>query len=140
MNFKEIQCLVQLFERTNIRELKIDNDKFHIYLTKDQATKLSQIKNLKQNNTLHETTKKTHKEIIKSSLVGTVYLTPTPTSSPYVKVGDHVNKGETVCVIESMKMMTEIKSDVSGIISAILVENEELVEVNQPLFAISTEK
>ena len=71
--------------------------------------------------------------------MGTVYLQPKPDQPAYVEVGSKVNKGDVVCVIEAMKMMTEIKSDYSGIVTAIHVDNEELVEVEQPLFTIAEE-
>ncbi|MDE3283064.1 acetyl-CoA carboxylase biotin carboxyl carrier protein [Lacticaseibacillus parahuelsenbergensis] len=73
---------------------------------------------------------------IKAPLVGIVYLAPKPGADPYVKVGDHVKKGEVVCIIESMKMMNEIKSTVSGTLKAVEVDNESLVEYDQPLFTV----
>ena len=63
-------------------------------------------------------------------------MAPSPTSEPFVKIGNQINIGDTVCVIESMKIMTEIKSDVAGIIEEINVKNGELIEVDQPLFTI----
>lgn len=73
---------------------------------------------------------------IEAPLVGVVYLTPEPGAAPYKQVGDHVNAGEIVCIIESMKMMNEIQSPVSGTITAVQVESESLVEYHQPLFAV----
>ena len=74
---------------------------------------------------------------IKAPLVGTVYLQAKPEQPPYVKVGSQVHKGDVVCIIEAMKMMTEVKSDQDGIISAVKVKNGELVEVDQPLFEVT---
>ncbi|RXT58602.1 acetyl-CoA carboxylase biotin carboxyl carrier protein [Lacticaseibacillus chiayiensis] len=73
---------------------------------------------------------------IKAPLVGIVYLAPKPGADPYVKVGDHVKKGQVVCIIESMKMMNEIKSTVTGTLKAVEVDNESLVEYDQPLFTV----
>ncbi|MCT6807263.1 MAG: acetyl-CoA carboxylase, biotin carboxyl carrier protein, partial [Bombilactobacillus sp.] len=73
---------------------------------------------------------------VKAPLVGIVYLQPSPDKPQYKKVGDHVQKGEVVCLIEAMKMMTEIKSTSSGTITEILVANEEVVEYDQPLMTI----
>ena len=70
-------------------------------------------------------------------LVGTVYLQAKPEQPAYVKVGSQVHKGDVVCIIEAMKMMTEVKSDQDGIISAVKVKNGELVEVDQPLFEVT---
>jgi acetyl-CoA carboxylase biotin carboxyl carrier protein len=70
-------------------------------------------------------------------MVGTFYLAPSPSSPPFVEVGDVVREGETLCIIESMKMMNQIKAEQAGKIEAILVGNEEPVEFDQPLFTIS---
>ena len=73
---------------------------------------------------------------IMAPLVGTVYLQPKPGAKPYVQVGDQVKVGQVVCVIEAMKMMTEVKSKINGTVKQIAVEDEQLVEVDQPLFEI----
>jgi acetyl-CoA carboxylase biotin carboxyl carrier protein len=73
---------------------------------------------------------------VKSPMVGTFYRTPSPDADPYVSVGDNVNKGSVLCIIEAMKLMNEIESEVSGKILKILVENEQAIEYNQPLFLI----
>ncbi len=75
---------------------------------------------------------------INSPMVGTFYLSADPDSNPYVKVGDSVGLGTTVCIVEAMKVFNEIQSEVSGKIVAILVENGEPVEFGQPLFKIDT--
>ena len=75
-------------------------------------------------------------QTIKAPLVGTVYLQPKPGAKPYLQVGQQVNAGDVVCVIEAMKMMTEVKSQVAGTVKAVLVEDEQLVEVDQPLFTV----
>ena len=69
-------------------------------------------------------------------MVGTFYSKPNPNSEPYVKVGDHVSPETTVCIIEAMKMFNEIQAEVSGKIVAVLVDNEEPVDVNKPLFRV----
>ena len=69
-------------------------------------------------------------------MVGTVYLQPKPEAPMFKLVGDKVTVGETVAVIEAMKLMTEIHSEVSGTISEILVENEEVVDYNKPLYIV----
>jgi acetyl-CoA carboxylase biotin carboxyl carrier protein len=73
---------------------------------------------------------------VKSPMVGTFYRTPSPDADPYVSVGDNVNEGNVLCIIEAMKLMNEIESEVSGKIVKILVENAQAVEYNQPLFQI----
>lgn len=74
--------------------------------------------------------------MIKSPMVGTLYLSPSPEAPVFVKVGDKVNKGATLCIVEAMKMFNEIEADVSGRVAAILVENGHAVEYDQPLFVI----
>ena len=74
---------------------------------------------------------------IDSPMVGIMYLTPKPSSPPFVKKGQKVKKGDTICLIEAMKTFNEIKSDKDGLIKNILVNNGEAIEYGQPLFEIS---
>ncbi len=74
--------------------------------------------------------------IVKSPIVGTFYASPSPDSEPFVKVGDHVKKGQVVCIVEAMKLMNEIEADVSGEIVRVMAEGGQPVEYGQPLFAI----
>jgi acetyl-CoA carboxylase biotin carboxyl carrier protein len=78
--------------------------------------------------------------IIKSPIVGTFYASPSPDAPVFVKIGDHVSKGQVVCIVEAMKLMNEIESDVAGTVARFLVENNQPVEYGQPLFAIRTTK
>ena len=75
-------------------------------------------------------------ELVKSPIVGTYYDSPSPGSSPFVRVGDTVEQGQVLCIIESMKLMNEIESEVSGTIVAKLVENARPVEYGEALFAV----
>lgn len=74
--------------------------------------------------------------IIKSPIVGTFYTAPSPDAKPFVSVGDTVSAGDALCIIEAMKIMNEIESDVSGTITKILVKNGQPVEFDQPLFEV----
>jgi acetyl-CoA carboxylase biotin carboxyl carrier protein len=73
---------------------------------------------------------------IKSPIVGTFYASPSPEDPPFVKAGDKVKKGDVLCIIEAMKIMNEIESDVSGTIVKVLVSDAQPVEFDQPLFVI----
>ncbi len=73
---------------------------------------------------------------VKSPIVGTFYAAPDPNSPPFVKVGDRVKPGQVLCIVEAMKLMNEIESEVSGEIVKVLVENAQPVEYGEPLFAI----
>ncbi|MEO0149124.1 MAG: acetyl-CoA carboxylase biotin carboxyl carrier protein [candidate division WOR-3 bacterium] len=77
--------------------------------------------------------------IVKSPIVGTFYRAPAPGAKPFVDVGSRVKKGDVLCIIEAMKIMNEIKSDVNGVVEEILVENGQPVEYGQPLFKIRIE-
>jgi acetyl-CoA carboxylase biotin carboxyl carrier protein len=74
--------------------------------------------------------------VLKAPMVGTFYRSASPESKPFVEVGQNVKAGETVCIIEAMKLMNEIEADATGMIKAILVENGQPVEYGQPLFII----
>lgn len=74
--------------------------------------------------------------IVVSPIVGTFYTSSSPLKPPFVKIGDKIKEGDTLCIIEAMKVMNEIKSQYSGEIAEIFVENEDMVEYNQPLFRI----
>ena len=74
--------------------------------------------------------------IVTAPLVGTFYRSPAPDADSFVVIGDRVQRGDTLCIIEAMKVMNEIESEVAGIIKQILVENEKAVEYEQPLFVI----
>ena len=73
---------------------------------------------------------------LKSPMIGTVYLSPTPGAKPFIEIGQRVSVGDTVCLIEAMKMFNKIEADKSGVVSARLVKNEQPVEFDQPLFII----
>ncbi|WP_462401420.1 acetyl-CoA carboxylase biotin carboxyl carrier protein [Pseudomonas sp. Marseille-QA0332] len=74
--------------------------------------------------------------VIRSPMVGTFYRKPSPTSSNFAEVGQTVKKGDTLCIVEAMKMMNHIEADIGGVIDAILVEDGQPVEFDQPLFTI----
>lgn len=138
---------MQNFEDSDIRELEINQDSFQLYLSKNKQTyKHEDLVSTERTEQTTSVKKKINEQPallsqnITAPLVGTVYLQPNPDADPYVKSGDHVKKGDVVCVIEAMKMMTEIKSPFNGIITSICVSNEELVEVEQPLFSVQEDK
>lgn len=76
---------------------------------------------------------------VKSPMVGTIYLSPSPGADPFINIGGRVEIGDTLCMIEAMKMFNKIEADVAGTLSARLVENEQPVEYDQALFIIETD-
>lgn len=128
MELTAVQKLMEQFEDSTARELELTDGDFHLRLSKNRAAKASSAPAAPQAAEVAQT--------IKAPLVGTVYLQPKPGAKPYLQVGQQVNAGDVVCVIEAMKMMTEVKSQVAGTVKAVLVEDEQLVEVDQPLFTV----
>jgi acetyl-CoA carboxylase biotin carboxyl carrier protein len=74
--------------------------------------------------------------VVKSPMVGTFYRAPSPDAKAFVEIGSQVSAGDTLCIIEAMKLLNEIESDVSGVVKAILVENGQPVEYGEPLFIV----
>ncbi len=74
--------------------------------------------------------------VVKSPMVGTFYRAPSPGAKSFVDIGQNINEGDTLCIIEAMKLLNEIESDKTGVVKAILVENGQAVEFGQPLFLI----
>ena len=74
--------------------------------------------------------------VVKAPMVGTFYRTPSPDAKAFVEVGQTVKEGQTICIIEAMKLMNEIETDAGGVVKAILVENGQPVEYGQPLFIL----
>lgn len=84
----------------------------------------------------NENTQELQGNIVKSPMVGTFYMKPSPTSNPYVEVGSNVKKGDILCIIEAMKLMNEIESEFDGKVVEVLVKDGEVVDYGKPLFKI----
>ena len=94
----------------------------------------SKIQDDKLNSTVEPEEKES--QYITAPLVGTFYLSPKPEDPPFIKKGDKINIGQTICIIEAMKIFNEIESEVSGIVKEVLVENSSPVEYGQPIISI----
>ncbi|HUF89529.1 MAG TPA: acetyl-CoA carboxylase biotin carboxyl carrier protein [Gemmatimonadota bacterium] len=81
---------------------------------------------------------KADRHVVESPMVGTFYRAPAPEAPPFVEVGDSVRTGQTLCILEAMKLMNELQSEVNGVVRKVLVENAAPVEYGQPLFEIET--
>lgn len=151
MEYKEIKQLIEDMENSNLSSLDISlPDGTKINIKKDieknvkeynESNKKINIKN--ENNQIDFTVQNNkqeneieNKNILKSPMVGTFYLKPSPTSAPYVEIGKEVKKGDTLCIIEAMKLMNEIESEYDGKIAKILVKDGEPVEYGTQLFVI----
>lgn len=139
MELTAVQKLMEQFEDSAARELELTDGDFHLRLSKNRTAKASPAPVEATPSPAPTSAAPQAAEVaqtIKAPLVGTVYLQPKPGAKPYLQVGQQVNAGDVVCVIEAMKMMTEVKSQVAGTVKAVLVEDEQLVEVDQPLFTV----
>ncbi len=145
LNFDEINKIIDKFNQSSVRELEINDGEFHLHLSKNKSSSEAPVQPVQQPIQANEpatNVEDSSKNSVAGSnqivapMVGTVYLQPEPGAKPYVEPGKMVHAGDVVCVIEAMKMLTEVKSNVTGQVKNILVENEDLVEYDQPLFEI----
>lgn len=155
MDINLLKKIVKIFEESSITELELEEENTRIRLSKDQggyvmppgqfqhyapAPAAAPVASGGGTQETQTTSKKEEAKgnfhEVKSPIVGTFYRAPAPDSDSYVKVGDTVSAGDTLCIVEAMKLMNEIESDVAGKIVKILVENGKPVEYNQPLFLI----
>jgi oxaloacetate decarboxylase alpha subunit/acetyl-CoA carboxylase biotin carboxyl carrier protein len=145
MDAKEIKSFIDLMEKHELCELEIEEDGKRIKLKKGNIN-IPNLLNL-QNQPMpaspagvqeskEQESQDENLVAIKSPMVGTFYRAPSPGADPYAKAGKSINKGDVVCIIEAMKIMNEIKSEVSGKIVKILAENGEAIEFGQKLFLI----
>lgn len=159
MDIKEVKELLTQFDQSSLTEFDLREGSFELYMNKNAVSQRTvqtvqaqpEVNNATENtSTAVETEPKitarpaeaplqaaTEGEEITSPLVGVVYLQPAPDKAMFKSVGDKVKKGEVVCIVEAMKLMNEITSTVDGTITEILVENEAIVEYNQPLFRVA---
>ena len=146
LDIEEIRQLIADLENSSLREFEVTDGDFNLHLSKNEAASIINPVATTQNapqapaapvDAPHALVQpETAGVEIVAPMVGTVYLQPKPEAPMFKQVGDKVTVGETVAVIEAMKLMTEIHSEVSGTISEILVENEEVVDYNKPLYIV----
>ena len=147
MEYEQIKKLIGDMGTSKLTELNIDfPDGTKISMKKERPQILTDLKDVKLENKESENVE-VEKEIVKeeitkkgntvkSPMVGTFYIKPSPTSKPYVEVGKEVKVGDTLCIIEAMKLMNEIESEYDGKITEILVKDGDVVEYGTPLFKI----
>ena len=156
MKAKEIQELIDFISNSGLAEVKIETDEFKLSVKKSLGGSGKKADSTPAQNPRSEvslspptasetvtnpsegqgdTSNSSYLEV-KSPMIGTFYRTPNPDSDPFVNLGDTIKAGQTVCIIEAMKLFNEIESEVSGKIVKVLVENATPVEFDQPLFLI----
>ncbi len=151
MNLKEIKEMIQLMNENNLTELDLEEDGVKIRLKKNQAGFIEQsilsedrppkalepsARDKAQAQEAAKSPTPPARNLIKSPMVGTFYAAPAPDAPVFVQVGSAVETGQVVCVIEAMKLMNEIKSEIKGKVVEVLVNNGDPVEFGQPLFSL----
>lgn len=142
MDIRKIKKLIELVEEHDISELAISQGEESIRINRSLPTstvamvpaQYSTNSSVISEAETKETSVSLEGHMIRSPMVGTFYRTPSPDASPFVEVGQTVSVGDTLCIVEAMKMMNQIQADQSGVIKAILIENAQPVQFDQPLF------
>jgi len=133
-----IRELLKSLENSSVEEMELEAEglKLKVKFRRGSSPSLqvSQPQEVKEEKT--EEGEEKNYYVVESPMVGTFYRAPSPGAEPFVKEGDFVEKGQVLCIIEALKVMNEIESEVSGIVRKILVENGQPVEYGQPLFYI----
>ena len=145
MDLRKIKTLIELVENSGIAELEIkEGEEFvrisrsstavqHVYAAPQQAAPAAAAPAAA---VAAAAPAAPEGHVVKSPMVGSFYRSPSPGAKPFVDIGQSVSAGDTLCIIEAMKLLNEIESDHSGVIKAILVESGQAVEFGQPLFII----
>ena len=153
MDINEIKKLIKVIENSTITKLSVEEGNLKIKISKNGAPNswnMQPVVSYQQPSIQPSNSESTSSQssveaaaqeeknihIINSPIVGTFYRSPAPDADPYVQVGDQVNTGTVLCIVEAMKLMNEIECDMSGKIVQILLEDGTAVEYNQPLFKI----
>lgn len=156
MDVRKIKKLIELAKESEVAEIEVTSGEESVrislhgtnsavqYVTQPAAAPVP-MPSPTQSNEAHssqpaESNDKHDGHTLKSPMVGTVYLASTPGAKPFVEVGQRIKAGDTICIIEAMKMFNQIEADISGVISARLIENAEPVEYNQALFVITPDE
>ena len=148
MDLRKLKTLIELVESSGIAELEISEGEERVRITRTAASAQQVYAPAPQQPVITAAPQATapvaepakpavaEGHVVKSPMVGTFYRSASPGSKAFVDVGQSVNSGETLCIIEAIKLLNEIEADQSGVIKAILVENGQPVEFGQPLFVI----
>ena len=148
MDLRKVKKLIELLEESGLSEIEITEGDDKVRITKGgkQIPQTSIVETIEESETLtpnesidEHAKPKNNAEFqeVKAPMIGTYYQSPEPDAEAFVKVGDPISDGDTLCIIEAMKMMNKIESDVSGTIERIMVQNGDPVEFDQVLFLVS---
>ncbi|MFT8425700.1 MAG: acetyl-CoA carboxylase biotin carboxyl carrier protein [Liquorilactobacillus sp.] len=136
MEIPSLDELISKFQAAGLTHLEIKNGEDKIVLKKEATIFPTASVTSEQAPLVGGEAVENKKLTVNAPFVGTFYTSPSPQEEPFVKVGDQIQKGQIIGIIEAMKMMTEVKSDVAGIITDILITNDSPVEYNTPLVVL----
>jgi len=137
--YSQLEALLRLFLEHGLAELIVEEGSFKLYLGTDRTNPPSLSSSAMKSapdRAAQRPERATRTVAIRSPLIGIFYRAPTPDAPPFVEIGDMVDEGETVCVVEAMKVFNEIKAEWSGRVIAIPVENGKLVQAGEPLVVL----
>jgi acetyl-CoA carboxylase biotin carboxyl carrier protein len=148
MDIRKIKKLIELIQESDVAEIEIHEGEESVRISRYSSVSpaaaggstpsalvgISQAVEFKSE--APEEAEKLTGHVVRSPMVGTFYRSPSPGSKPFVETGQHVDVGDTLCIIEAMKILNQIEADKAGTVTKILVENGQPVEYNQPLFLI----
>jgi acetyl-CoA carboxylase biotin carboxyl carrier protein len=140
MELDDLKELIELIKETDITELQLEKNGTKVRIKREKMLSPMDISVQKfgslQEKITQEPEEETRLVTVTSPIVGTFYRAPSPEAAPFVDVGSKVKKGQVLCIIEAMKLMNEIESEVDSIVIKVLVENGQPVEYGEPLFLI----
>ena len=138
MDIRKIKKLIEMLQESDLMEIEVKEGEESVRIARggQMISHSSQLSPPIIETVASPIATETLGASITSPIVGTFYRKPAPDKPAFIEVGDHVNVGDVVCIIEAMKMMNEVKADSSGTIKQVLIENSEPVEFGQPLFVI----
>ena len=143
MDIRKIKTLIEMLEESNLNEIEVSQGEESVRISKSinqnnfvNNAPLNNDTNINSSSNEVNDNDELRGNLVTSPIVGTFYRKPSPDKEPFVKVGDIVNKGDVLCIIEAMKMMNEIKSDFDGKVLSIEVDDAQPVEFGQTIIVI----
>ena len=145
MDIRKIKKLIEMLQESDLKEIEVSQGDESVKIVRDRSAQANGNNIIQQPEVfsaepeIHQKieTRKTEGNVITSPIVGTFYRKPSPDKDPFIRVGDTVQKGDVLCIIEAMKMMNEIKSDFSGKVISIDLEDCQPVEYGQSIITIN---
>lgn len=148
MELNDLKSIIEMLKDSDITDLQVESEGYKVRLKREKIVTSMELPRVSYSIPSAEVTPQPKRQqeagepdtqglvTVTAPLVGTFYRSATPEAEPFVEVGDRVTKGQVICIVEAMKLMNEIESEVSGVIVKCLVENAQPVEYGEPLFLV----